>query len=101
MRIEAFSEWNGVDRAAPRDNSQRAVPEVSPKEGDVDQAEWSPAGQLLGSASQQIATVPDVRHDRVQELQTAVQQGTYSVSSEQIANAMVNDLRGLPGFGGQ
>lgn len=42
----------------------------------------------------QLANLPDVRQERVQALQQAVNNGTYQVSNKQIANAIHADLFG-------
>lgn len=37
-------------------------------------------------------SAPEIRQDRVQQLQDTISAGTYSVSDEQLANAMLKDL---------
>ena len=52
---------------------------------------------LGGSVDQlktQLDSMPDVRGDRVQQLRTMVEQGTYTVSSTNVANAMFATLFG-------
>lgn len=39
-----------------------------------------------------VADIPDVRQERVQQLQKAVQDGTYKVDDGQVADAMLADL---------
>ena len=42
----------------------------------------------------QLANLPEVRLERVQELQKAVANGTYEVEAGKIADAMITDLAG-------
>jgi flagellar biosynthesis anti-sigma factor FlgM len=44
--------------------------------------------------SAQLSTVPSIRQEKVQSLQTAVGNGTYNPSSQQIADAIHADLFG-------
>ena len=63
----------------------------------VDEAQFSDHATLGSSLLQRMAEVPDVRQEKVDHLRQAVNEGTYSVSSDQIADAMLNDLNGLTG----
>ncbi|HUN90335.1 MAG TPA: flagellar biosynthesis anti-sigma factor FlgM [Terriglobales bacterium] len=40
----------------------------------------------------QASSAPDIRQDRVAELRQAIASGTYSVSNEALAGAMMRDL---------
>jgi len=59
-----------------------------------DAAEFSPDLQKVQGLKEQLANVPEGRQERVQELRKAVQDGTYEVSPDKIANAMLTDLAG-------
>jgi flagellar biosynthesis anti-sigma factor FlgM len=50
--------------------------------------------------SAQLASVPNIRQERVQVLQKAVENGTYNPSSQQIADAIHADLFGASSNGG-
>jgi len=50
--------------------------------------------QKVQTLKAQLANLPDVRQERVQELQAAVQNGTYEVGAGKIADAMMTDLAG-------
>jgi negative regulator of flagellin synthesis FlgM len=39
-----------------------------------------------------LAATPDIRQDKVAKLQAAMQNGTYNVSSQDIANSMFNTM---------
>jgi negative regulator of flagellin synthesis FlgM len=62
------------------------------KTGSTDQANFSSEAQQFALLSSQASNVPDVRPDRVASLKAAVQNGTYNVSNQQIAQAMSRDL---------
>lgn len=44
----------------------------------------------------QLANVPDIRQERVQALQKAVENGSYNPSNQEIASAIHADLFGAP-----
>ncbi|MGH9377674.1 MAG: flagellar biosynthesis anti-sigma factor FlgM [Terriglobia bacterium] len=44
----------------------------------------------------QLANVPDIRQERVQTLQKAVENGSYKPSNQEIASAIHADLFGAP-----
>ena len=48
--------------------------------------------ETKGLLESEIAKTPDLRQDRVASLQSALQEGRYQVSDEQIAASMLNDL---------
>jgi negative regulator of flagellin synthesis FlgM len=60
-----------------------------------DTASLSSAGQRVESLKAELQNTPEVRRDRVQALQKAVQQGSYQVTNQQIANAILSDPLGL------
>ena len=47
------------------------------------------AATLLTEETVQIENVPDVREDRVAELKTQIQNGTYNVSNESFADKLL------------
>lgn len=50
--------------------------------------------QMVQQLKVQLANLPDVRQDKVEALQKAVQSGTYEVDAGKIADAMLTDLAG-------
>lgn len=50
----------------------------------------------IESLKAQLQALPDVRQERVQQLQKAVNGGTYQVSNQQIADAIFSELFGAP-----
>jgi flagellar biosynthesis anti-sigma factor FlgM len=59
-------------------------------------AEVSLSDTGVQALAAQLATVPSVRQGLVQSLQKAVENGTYNPSSQQIAEAIHEDLFGAP-----
>jgi negative regulator of flagellin synthesis FlgM len=49
----------------------------------------SETAQALASARKKIADAPEVREDRIQALKAAISSGSYSVSSRDLAQAML------------
>lgn len=66
----------------------------------ADQTNLSSDALKLSDLSAKLANVPDIRQDRVATLSQAIQNGSYSVSNQQIAVAMMRDFR-MPGSSGQ
>jgi len=60
-----------------------------------DTASLSSAGERIASLKAQLQNTPEVRRDRVQALQKAVQEGSYQPTDQQIASAILSDPLGL------
>ena len=60
--------------------------------GGSDKTEFSSQAQEFAKLSAQIASIPEVRQERVASLRQAIQGGTYKVSDQQIAQSMLRDL---------
>ena len=57
-----------------------------------DVTDFSTDPQKVQELKTQLANLPAVRPERVQELRSAVQNGTYEVSADKIADAMLANL---------
>jgi flagellar biosynthesis anti-sigma factor FlgM len=75
------------DRSAMRDPATGA-PSIQ------DEARLSVDSERIGLLQSKIAQLPDVRQDRVAALQSALQQGRYQISNDQIAASMLNEFLG-------
>lgn len=60
----------------------------------VDQASISPEAQQVSELRAELNKTPEVRQERVEALQKAMQEGSFQVSNEQISEAMLSDLFG-------
>ena len=59
-----------------------------------DTTSFSSAGERVASLKAELQNTPEVRRDRVQALQKAVRQGSYQVTDQQIASAILSDPLG-------
>jgi flagellar biosynthesis anti-sigma factor FlgM len=82
-----------LDTSRPTSNSTRAYAVVSESgglhSGRAANVEISDRAQEVQRITQLIKDLPDVREDRVQELKAQVENGTYNVSSEDIADLII------------
>jgi flagellar biosynthesis anti-sigma factor FlgM len=81
LGVEAPSRARTEDRSTP---PARSVPSGN------DSTDLSPAAQTVTQAMQ----MPDVRQDRVASLQQQIASGTYQVAPQDVADAMLRNLRG-------
>lgn len=80
----------GVEAASrPRTDDRSAAPARNTLSGS-DSTDLSSAAQRVAQAMQ----MPDVRQDRVASLQQQIASGTYHVASQDLADAMLRNLRG-------
>jgi len=59
-----------------------------------DQVQFSVDGETVQQLKTDLAGLPDLRQDRVAALKQAIEEGSYNVSGQQIAQAMSSDLLG-------
>ena len=86
MRIDAYSQIQNlynVSRPAGKSNAPAAAPDFK------DKLNISGAGKDLQVANQAVASVPDVREDRIAELKSAYQSGSYEVSNSDFADKIL------------
>lgn len=62
--------------------------------GNEDTASLTSGSEAVSGLQTQLNATPDVRANRVAQLQDALANGTYSVSPAQVAQAMITDLTG-------
>lgn len=62
--------------------------------GGEDAATLSSGQAAIGRLKAQLRTVPEVRAERVAQLQNALANGTYTVNPTRVAQAMIADLTG-------
>jgi len=96
MRVEAT---NGLTEGQPAQPNQRAGATAAGSTGQAsgpwsgqDTSTLSSTAQKVNGLKAELLAAPEVRHERVLELQKAVQTGSYSASDQQIAGAMFNEL---------
>ncbi len=64
-------------------NSPRARPEAG---------QWDSVADRVQRMTETVMSIPAVRSERVAMLKLAIREGRYLVSSEQLAEAILNDL---------
>ena len=94
MKVDGFLplpgsfQSNRADEAGHSANQSRTR-----KLGSIrDEAQLSVSREQVQRLEAEVARVPEVRQERVEALRTALQEGRYRVSNEQIANALFSDL---------
>jgi flagellar biosynthesis anti-sigma factor FlgM len=60
--------------------------------GGTDNIVLSQQARLMQKAGEAISQAPDVRQEKVDSLQQAVNQGTYSADTQKVANSMIANL---------
>ena len=58
-----------------------------------DEVKFSVDGEKVQQLKTDLAGVPDMRQERIAPLRQAIQNGSYKVSDQQIAQAMSSELR--------
>lgn len=92
MRIDAYNAISQTYGAKGKYKTGAAA-----KTSSTDKVEISDFGRELQVAKQAVAAAPDVREDRVSELKSRIQNGTYNVSGESFAEKLLakyEEMRG-------
>lgn len=86
MRIEAY---NAVSQAYQKSTQVKNV-NSSKKVGRDDKLEISQTGKDINVAKKAMQEVPEVREERVAAIKKQMEEGTYSVSMEDVANKIMS-----------
>lgn len=90
MRIDAYSAVNQVYQT----NMQTKKETTEKKISRDDKIEISQVGKDMTVAKKAISEAPDIREDKVKAIKEQMEAGTYSVSSEAIADKLINSFFG-------
>ncbi|MEW6388246.1 MAG: flagellar biosynthesis anti-sigma factor FlgM [Thermodesulfobacteriota bacterium] len=86
----------GVEQLQPSQTGAAApTSEKAPESqsgSSLDVIQLSSEARLMQKASQVVADTDEVRSDKVEALREQVQQGTYEVDSQKVANSMISSL---------
>ena len=86
MRIEAYNQVAQLYKAnKPMQTSKTARPGMG-----SDQVQISSIGRDYQIAKQAVAETPDIREDRVAELKSKIDSGTYSVDTADFASVLLS-----------
>ena len=66
-----------------------STPKTNSVSSKKDEMSLSNEAQILSKALQGAKATPEVREDKVNEIKNAIAQGTYSVTTEQVAEKML------------
>ena len=83
--IQQYQRNDNVAQAIEKQSGSAAA--VKPEE----KVDLSTKAKEIQQAKVEVSKLPDVREEKVQEIKTQVEKGTYNVSGEQIANKMVGE----------
>lgn len=86
MRINPFQNSQDIG------NSEQVNRKTDKKAEQVSQPAEQDGAKLSAHLQQRLAATPDVRQERVAEIQQAREAGTYKVSDGQLANAMFKEF---------
>lgn len=83
--VEATKKTNesGSKENVRAGDNQRSVPSA--------EIEISDNARLMRTATEVAKTTPDIRHEKVAALKKAIQEGTYRVDSEKVAEKMLEE----------
>lgn len=90
MRIDAYSAVNQVYQT----NMQTKKETTEKKISRDDKIEISQVGKDMTVAKKAISEASDIREDKVKAIKEQMEAGTYSVSSEAIADKLINSFFG-------
>jgi flagellar biosynthesis anti-sigma factor FlgM len=85
---------DGAKLASTSDARSTASPPSGDDLASSDTAELSLDHARIGALAAQVNNLPEIRQEKVAALATAIRNGTYDVSPEQTADAMVTDMLG-------
>ncbi len=92
MRITDKVDVGGVNFQKPEKTKDKAseghAGEVESKD---DQITLSGTAKEIGRLQAEVSKLPDVRTDRVEELKSTINSGTYNVKGEAIAGKLLNN----------
>jgi negative regulator of flagellin synthesis FlgM len=91
MKISSF-ESGKADHLSPAP-AQRILPKDRPRRRELRsslaEAQLTPLERGILQAERALESIPDIRQDMVDSLKQQIQEGTYKVSGEEIADMMI------------
>jgi len=80
------------DKAKVASTSSEAKNSESSSANSGEKVAVSNLGKEIARISEQVKASPDIRIEKVQELKSQIEEGTYSVSADEIAGSIINDI---------
>jgi negative regulator of flagellin synthesis FlgM len=86
VNIEAY-----VNQVQEKDKVDAASEKPEQQQTKADTVALSNAAKEIQEAQRQLDAIPDVREDKVAQLKEQIENGTYEIDEEQIADKMLKD----------
>ena len=86
VNIEAY-----VNQVQDKDKVDAASEQQEQQKTKADTVALSNAAKNIQEAQKQLAAIPDVREDKVAQLKEQIENGTYEIDEEKIADKMLKD----------
>ncbi len=86
VNIEAY-----VNQVQEKDKVESASDQPEKQQVKADTVELSDMGKRVQEANKQLENIPDIREDKVAQLKEQVENGTYEVDAEKVADKMIRD----------
>ena len=86
VNIEAY-----VNQVQDKEKAEAASEQPETQQTKADTVALSNAAKNLQEAQKQLEAIPDVREDKVAQLKEQIENGTYEIDEEKIADKMLKD----------
>ena len=86
VNIEAY-----VNQVQDKDKVETTSDQPEKQQVKADTVELSDMGKRVQEANKQLENIPDIREDKVAQLREQVENGTYEVDAEKVADKMLRD----------
>jgi negative regulator of flagellin synthesis FlgM len=86
VNIEAY-----VNQVQDKDKVQTTPEKAEKQQTKTDTVVLSDAAKRIQEAKKQLDAIPDIREDKVAQLKEQVENGTYEIDAEKIADKMLKD----------
>ena len=86
VNIEAY-----VNQVQEKDKADAAAEQKEQQQAKTDTVELSDSAKRIQETKKQLESIPDVREDKVAQLKEQIENGTYSVDEEKLADKMLKD----------
>ncbi|MDO8586487.1 MAG: flagellar biosynthesis anti-sigma factor FlgM [Armatimonadota bacterium] len=93
MKISSFESGKAGHVSPASQPAPRILPKDRPRRRELRshlaEAQLTPLEQGILKAERALEKIPDIRHELVEPLKKAIQEGTYKVSGQDIADMMI------------
>jgi negative regulator of flagellin synthesis FlgM len=86
VNIEAY-----VNQVQDKDKVDAAAEQKEQQQAKADTVALSSAAKDIQEAQKQLEAIPDVREDKVAQLKEQIENGTYEIDADKIADKMLKD----------